>query len=560
MNKIFYFMSLVCVMLLAACSSEDEFVEEENGNPEYGEEIEIGVGMPDDETRVAFDEDGLGLTWEKGDKLLVVACDNNGGLKFNEQGEVLKSEFTIVQGYGKKKAKFRGYLPDNESKYSGNQKYYQVFYNGKLTVKEESYTSTTIKNKYIDIDYTKVEQNGFNSKSHLKDYLFMAVSHLTEGGTSTERRYLPDVLRKENFNKELKLRLLNSYLQIDVRAVPANLKNADEIKWLVNNHSDDNSYSEPMFSYGTLRFNVDEIKDIRNDENQHQYLYLPVRAIPYSHVMNSYYNAIVFSDRYINTRAVSSDGAGKLIKPGGRYKMNVSVRKDGVADEQHTLYDWDGFEADEIPNVKPEEWLEDNQLRVKLELKEGETPFKSLTDDNGVTYKLVEGPGSEGWYKYEADIARIENIDGLIAPEHAERVVGLQLPLHLRTICDGVCRNFHKLKDLYLSPYVQNIGVGSFADCKALDKIVIPYCTRIIQKDAFKGFNGHDIIVRTPEKQLAICASGAFGSSNKTNCTLRLHKSWQKYMKPHDKRWAGYRFKQIIYIDDDGKDLSHPLQ
>lgn len=548
-------MSLMCIVMFASCSSDDEFVGEENGDSELGEEIIIGVKMPDDKsTRAVFDDTGLKLKWEAGDKLVVYACDEGGQLQKDWNDNYYKSEFTIIEGVGKNVAKFKGYLPKHNSLTTENKVRYQVYYKSNLKIAKDRYY------EYVTMDYTGVEQNGFNSMAHFKNYLFMAASDLQQMGQDKEARYLPRYLKKEELKNGVSLKVLNSYLRIDVRALPENLSKANEVKWLVNNYDPSNGYSEPLDNWGLLRFKVNEIKDIRKDENAHQYLYMPVHILPGQFLCADYYSSLVFSDSYTNTRGVSAKGNGKKLFSGRRYNVNVSV-DDGTTQE-HTLSNWDGLEADEIPNVKPgTDWLEDNQVGVKLKLKDGEKPLDFLEADNEIF--VLKKATFKGWYIYQTQSGnRIESIYGLLDPKYAGVILGLISPLHLRTIDDKVCQNFTNLKELYFSPYVQNIGASSFANCSALDKIEIPYCTRIIQKDAFKGFKGHEIIIRTPEKQLAICAAGAFGSKDKKDCTLRLHKSWKEHIESKTVsngcvEWAGCSFRKsnIIYIDDNGNDI-----
>lgn len=51
MKRVFYFMSLMCIILFASCSSENDVIVEVSPS---GKKITIGVGMPDnDGTRVS---------------------------------------------------------------------------------------------------------------------------------------------------------------------------------------------------------------------------------------------------------------------------------------------------------------------------------------------------------------------------------------------------------------------------------------------------------------------------------------------------------------------------
>lgn len=541
MKKLAYLITLFCIALFSACSSDDDaLVGEENaGDGVFGKEIIIGAGMPDDEsTRVSFDDSNLkdGLRWQEGDKLLLVGLKNKG----REGYEIIgTSDFELIEGAGQRRGIFKGRTLKNADKY-------QVFYKGNLKFSKDRFGIT-----YVDMDYTGVSQNGFNTTSHLRNYLFLAVSNLQ--AETTERRFIPlalslDELLKDNVN----LTLLNSYLRIDVRALPKNLENARQVRWLINNDTGDNSYSNSTQVFGVLNFKA-EIKDIRANKDAHQYLYIPFKVIDQQFMHKERYIALEFSDRYITTRSASHrEGDGILIRPGKRYNVNVSVHQDGIEDDPHALYNWDGFEEGEIPDFSKSWSISDKQIRVKFV--EGMKPLESLEDSSHIKYTFVSK--EDGWCTYETK-ERIENANGLINPEHAKSIVGLQSPLHVRVLRDGVCKDFTNLKELLLSPYVQKIGVESFSGCTSLKKIEIPYCTRIIKKGAFAGFTGDEIIIHAPEKQLSVCETGAF--SNTENCTLRLHESWYPYMKSHPLRWAGYEFKKVIYIDDDGNDVTGPI-
>lgn len=567
MKKIFYFILLVCFMIMAACSSDDDEIieEEQDGNDTeiFGEEIIIGADMPNgNDTRISVTPNGRKweLNWEKGDQLVLVGKIVEKAHNWWEKDKVTykTSVFTLVQGAGTKKAKFRGKsIKDVDT--------YNVYYKTPH-LKIDAITGVA------KMNFTGEEQQGFNSISHVKKFLYLYVAgNSYEFSEQTEdwRRLAPADLTEGEIKKGLSLTSMTSVLRIDVRAVPENIKHAREVKWLVNNYAKkedlDKTLAQPQYTFGLLRFEVGEIKDIRNEADVHQYLYLPFNVYDNQFICNKYFTSLVFSDRRTITRAVANDVPdGAKVFPGNIYDINVSVLEEGVKEPEHTLLEWDGLDADEIPVLGPNDWLPENQIKVKLRLEDGKEPLERMvvsTEDGEVEYKLVHETESEyttdGWYTYETK-DRIENIDGFLNEKYADQVLGLKSPLYLRNIQNGVCKNFKNLKELSMSPYVQNIGDDSFSGCTSLEKIEIPYCTRTIGYDAFKGFKGTEIIVRSPLKQLAVCARNAFGDKDKRNCTLRLHESWKDYVDKYHGSWCGYKFKEIIYIDDNGNDIKGP--
>lgn len=114
MNKtvkyILWILAVILGIMLSSCKSEEPISKNKN------ELITIHVGMPaESETRVVFDDGKLKLTWEEGDKLVVIGVDNND----KEVGKA--QEYELISGFGTASGTFQGKpIPGAD--------YYRVFY------------------------------------------------------------------------------------------------------------------------------------------------------------------------------------------------------------------------------------------------------------------------------------------------------------------------------------------------------------------------------------------------------------------------------------------------
>lgn len=564
MKKIFYFMSLVCMLMFAACSSDDDLIEDESGEGDAGEalqEVVIGVGMPgSDGTRVDLDD--LTLTWEEGDQLTLVGHKTVkvGGQHWWEQHdeEVYKTfDLTLIEGAGTKYAKFRGLV--------GDYKDFAVYYKTKnLTIDEKTGKAS--------FNYEGAVQNGFNSQEHLKNYLFLYLTEKDKPDKDTpalsKYHFEPLFKKLDELKKGIMLSIRSSILRLDVRTLPNNLKKANEVSWVVNNYSPSNTAAGLSEFFGSLHFKA-EIKDIRGKKNEHQYLYIPVGVKDGQFICNEYYSAYEFSDGIVTRSATYKEpeektekkpgGAqsnGKMIFPGKRYNAAVTVHEEGKEDDPHAVSYWDGLHA--LPVIEGE-WPAENQFKIKL--KKGVEPLSEVEDANKVVYRL-KGIDKEGWCIYETDNGRIEHADGLFIPKYAESVVGIQSPRFLRFLRANLCKDYKNLTEVRLSPYTQTIGAYSFAGCTALEEFTVPYATRTIDNNAFDGFKGTKFVVKAHRRQLSIINEYIFGKGNKVteNCALYIHETWEQYFRVHasNKRgfvyWAGYYFPKdkLVFIDDHG--------
>ena len=134
---ILWILTITFGIMLSGCSADEPVASNE------GEMITIQVGMPQDaETRVAFDDINLKLTWQTGDKLLVTGLD--------EKGNNIKSseEFSLVSGDGTSFGSFRGKAIPGAKKYA-------VYY------------------KTDDSRFNYQTQIANNSTEHLRDFFYM---------------------------------------------------------------------------------------------------------------------------------------------------------------------------------------------------------------------------------------------------------------------------------------------------------------------------------------------------------------------------------------------------
>lgn len=108
----FAFCALALFALGTACSKEENSITEENGSKHASEKITISATLSDLPTKVAYAETdgaGLTLTWQEGDKLLVVNHANP---------TVDPQEFDLIAEYvGKQTGHFTGTLPAGASSY-----------------------------------------------------------------------------------------------------------------------------------------------------------------------------------------------------------------------------------------------------------------------------------------------------------------------------------------------------------------------------------------------------------------------------------------------------------
>ena len=207
MKRIFNLMMFACIMVMAACSSDvDDIISDNNGESLLGEEITIGVGMPEnDETRVSIDD--RFLNWETGDVILAIAQDGN--------GQYQTSEFTLVSGEGTKNAVFKGMT------ISGATSYSFVYKSSRLRVNGGTHS----------IDYSNLTQDKPGNQSNVRECLHI----------------FADNVLKENLKNNILMKNTTSFLALDVNSLPYNVRAFKEVKWLVN-------YGKTNNLNGSLKF------------------------------------------------------------------------------------------------------------------------------------------------------------------------------------------------------------------------------------------------------------------------------------------------------------------
>ena len=178
MKKVLYFMSLMCVMMLASCSSDiEDFVPGSSGD-----EITIGVGIPESNGTRVSTADLLDLTWESGDRILLLGYDSNNTYVGRSESSEIKS------GAGTKKALFDVNTIPNATKY-------KIFYKG---------TNVNINdNGSLNIDYLNQLQNAVNDSKHIKSTFALG----------------SDEISAANINKGANLAPLNAVMRINIKDI-----------------------------------------------------------------------------------------------------------------------------------------------------------------------------------------------------------------------------------------------------------------------------------------------------------------------------------------------------
>ena len=201
MKKLFLSVAILCGLItLGSCADELELdnMTSETITPQ-GKMI-LKVGMPDDDSRVAYDDNKLQLTWEEDDQLVVIA--------YSEQNDRLKpiayKYFNLIKGAGTKKGEFSGDSIPGAT-------HYEVGYGVKDLNGNISFPSGNILlNNQV--------QAGNNSTAHLKNTL----------------RLTSDTLTTEELNSNFSLKMRNSFLKVKMNALPDKITRLNQITWTTN--------------------------------------------------------------------------------------------------------------------------------------------------------------------------------------------------------------------------------------------------------------------------------------------------------------------------------------
>ena len=495
-------MSLLCLMMFAACSSDDEIVENDENGDIYGEEFVISVDMPDKEsTRVKLD--GWNLTWEQDDKLVLIARDAQNNF-------IGPSDFKLISGADKTKAKFVGRAVKKAAKY-------EVYYKSKNLKLDRSGNEPK-----VYMDYSNVVQEEMNSSEHVKNYLLMTAPAKTK-----------EELMHANFALDIK----TSLLVIDIKAVPYNVNNANKVSWYIN-------YDNPGWKWemGSLNFKG-TIK-----KNEHNRLYMPF-VVDKEHwgLYTGQEIALVFTNGAFKRSVVAKATKNMQYKEGYEYTVNVSVPDD--KDAGHALTEWNGTD---LRPIAPLNGPAKNEIWVKFV--DDNAAQKVITDDYGTVFTL--SPKVEkGWHAYKTASAITETSKIF---QNNKNITDVYLPFYLVDIPDNMFEGCTNLLSVRMSPFTEFIGNNCFYQCYRLRNVEIPVTVMLIKAHAFAGlhsgteitdnFDNTRFIVHSHIDHIKIENAIFHEAKTEQPTILYIHESWKESIK--DNTWQGVRFKEVRYLVD----------
>lgn len=240
MKRVFYFMSLMCIILFASCSSENDVIVEVSPS---GKKITIGVGMPDnDGTRVST-ADLANIVWEAGDEITLMGYDDNNVFKG-------RNNYRILSGNGTKNAKFEVYTIDGATKY-------KVFYKA---------PSVTIKDNGTEfgVDYSYQIREHLNDSKPIKETIILGSEDIAANamgnGISLSARNSVLKINIRNLHAEQKGKRL-AFIRWSVDDIPAADIAVAELR--INENADNyfymafNPYATPLSQGGTLKLDIE---------------------------------------------------------------------------------------------------------------------------------------------------------------------------------------------------------------------------------------------------------------------------------------------------------------
>lgn len=273
MKKIFYFISIVYVMILASCTSDiDDFVPGSSGDV-----ITIGVGMPNNTTRVST-ADLLNLTWESGDRILLLGYDsNNSYVGRSESGD-------IKSGVGSKSAHF-------DVKTIPNAKKYKVFYKEDNVIVNNDGT--------IQVKYLNQIQNDVNDSKHIKSFFALGSKDISAS----------------DINKGAILSPLNAVMKVNIKDIYGikGIIDANEIGSIDLIIGDDN----PAYLY------FPNYKKVTISEGQNNYFYMAFN--PSIELAQGGLFKIIIDSR--TAEFLSSEG--KVYEAGMIYNVTLGTKENG---------------------------------------------------------------------------------------------------------------------------------------------------------------------------------------------------------------------------------------
>lgn len=509
MKKIFNIMMMACMVMMAACSSDDDMIETENVR---GEEIVIKAGMND--TRVNIN--GYELTWNKDENLLL--------LGFDEQDKFIgTTKFHLESGSGTKNATFKGFL------LKGAAKYKVLVYNSDTEVAQDG----TITGRY---NHHVQDEN--NDTFRLRENL-----RIEADGFKTA----------EELKKGVTLKMTNCIMRVDLRSLPEGCNANGFIKMFANFGEADQVYMGccDFTAMGTLQ-------DL-TDAAQHNYIYIPFEPAT---LKSGKKLAIQFGTDKNDTsifgsvsRAASAD---KAYAGGSMYDLVVESTNSGAY--TNSLYKW------KTSNIIG---ADDNQIWVKFV--EGATMPKTLMDYDNITYTLSDTPNTEGWYVYSTKDPIFKAQDLFNGEKVGKNIIAeVWLPESMTTISNSIFAYNESVTNVKISSSTVKIDEFAFYRASALTEFVVPATVKSIKSGAF-GHCGNASIpnskftILAPKETLTEIDGYAFDADDNLNeFDLYIHHSWKNDVNVSDNTWnymsvdkgvLSHKFRSIHLIDDNGNEI-----
>lgn len=201
-------------MGFAGCASDNEPTSAAGKDADSQKELTFTAGTPDDgstQTRVAYEDAGLKLTWQADDKLLMVGFD--GGTKIGQK------DYTYIGTPGATSGDFTGDVVTDATTYSA---YYPH------TVQLDTYGA----NPTLSMDGQT--QSADKNTAHLKGYMLLQAEDIPSGGS---------------FSLTMKSSIMKFYL----KNIPEDVGNLRSLIWAVSSDNG-NKYLVLNFPEGVVTF------------------------------------------------------------------------------------------------------------------------------------------------------------------------------------------------------------------------------------------------------------------------------------------------------------------
>ena len=281
MKKIYFFLSLACLIMFSACSSDDDQIIQETEIVPEGEKVVIGVGMPvADDTRVST-EDLQNLLWEEGDVLTCVGYSADG---MQVKGT---SQFSITSGFGTTAGVFEG-------KSIAGAALHKFIYKGK-----DVQFSHTMWGETTTVDYFNQVQTAPSSSASIKNSIYIET----------------DKVDFKTFKGNLPTKIMNSVLRLNIKTLPDVIKDAN--KYVVDVFFD--KYGDSHIAH--LTYDGTIVPDAKN------YLFMsidPQLGLPSYSIMR-----IEITANEKTVKASYDVTNGKTYQPGKIYKLFLDYSNPG---------------------------------------------------------------------------------------------------------------------------------------------------------------------------------------------------------------------------------------